>query len=368
MAKKRQKLPDCLNCKTPLPEDYNFCPKCGQENDQKIKPITSYLDDSFHDWFAFDNRLWRSIIPFLFRPAYLTKAYSAGRRQDYVTPVRLYLTMSVLCFFVISLLVTATTNNSTSGNTKLSDLNKKEHQEDSIKRAKKRLEKAKKDSLANNNANKKDTTKTKKNSLNVSYSDDEGWSFFGEKHYIKDHAKAKKILESPNLTRKQKMDSLHIKNTFWNYTFTKQRVKFSQSTPNELLNYVLNKLPIVMFVLLPFFAWLLHLFYIFSPKKVYYIESLVFTLHTHSFVFFSFFIGLLITYFYMGVEKDDFFGVLWGWILLINMFYIFVAQKRFYGQGYIWTFIKYSIYSFLYVIVLSIGLVIGILLTMLFFY
>ncbi len=372
MAKKRQKSEYCLNCKTELPENYNFCPACGQENDQKIKPITSYVDDSFHDWFAFDNRLWRSIVPFLFRPAYLTKAYSEGRRQDYITPVRLYLTMSVLCFFALSLVITSSVANSEANfNTKLTDfgkddtlkINKKEVKtkeqlkEDSLKKIKK-AKKAK-------NKPPRDSTK-KENSLSITSDNDGGFSIFGENIKIKDPKKAKKILDSKTLTQKQKMDSLKIKNTFWNYLLAKQITKVAESTPNELFNYVMNKLPIVMFVLLPFFAWLLHLFYLFSRRKYYYIESLVFTLHTHSFVFFTFFIGILLSFF--NFANDDVVGIMWGLILLINMIYIFVAQKRFYQQGYILTFIKYSIYSFLYTIVLFLGLFFGIAFTMLFFY
>ncbi len=381
MAKKRQKLPDCLNCKTALPEDHNFCPKCGQENDQKIKSVYSYLDDSFHDWFAFDNRLWRSIVPFLFRPAYLTKAYCQGRRQDFITPLRLYLTVSVLCFFAISLLIGEATSTQDNMNKKLNELE--------TKPKKKEEKQAKKDSLAKKDVsntkivldikdtlNKKDTLgkknvekkkKKKSSKLAIEFDEDDDFSFFGEKLPIKDYEKAKKILDSKTLSRQQKMDSLHLPNTFWKYTLVKQKVRIVQSTPMELTNYIMNKLPIVMFFLLPFFAWLLHIFYLFSKRKYYYVESLVFTLHTHSFVFFTFFIALLVTYFNIGA-KADFIGAMWGWLVLINMVYIFAAQKRFYGQGYFWTFVKYSIYSFIYVITLFTGLLIGMLLTVFFFY
>ena len=47
-----------------------------------------------------DSRIFRSILPFLFRPGFLTREYLAGKRKTYMSPFRLYLLLSVIFFFL----------------------------------------------------------------------------------------------------------------------------------------------------------------------------------------------------------------------------------------------------------------------------
>ncbi len=53
--------------------------------------------------FELDSRLWRSLIPLLWRPGFLTNEYLAGRQVRYVPPFRLYVVLSLAFFFFTAL-------------------------------------------------------------------------------------------------------------------------------------------------------------------------------------------------------------------------------------------------------------------------
>jgi hypothetical protein len=58
------------------------------------------LRESAEDLTHADSRLWRTIVPLLIRPGFLTREYLDGRRASYLPPVRLYLVLSVLFFLI----------------------------------------------------------------------------------------------------------------------------------------------------------------------------------------------------------------------------------------------------------------------------
>jgi len=50
---------------------------------------------------AIEGKLWRTLGQLLLRPGGLTKAYMAGRRVNYMQPLRLFLTLSVILFALL---------------------------------------------------------------------------------------------------------------------------------------------------------------------------------------------------------------------------------------------------------------------------
>ncbi len=102
MPKKLRKSLKCLNCGTSM-EDYNYCPECGQINTTKQVPLKLFFHDILGDYFTFDSRFFRSFIPLLRKPGHLTNEYNSGRRVSYILPLRLYLFVTILFFFIISL-------------------------------------------------------------------------------------------------------------------------------------------------------------------------------------------------------------------------------------------------------------------------
>jgi hypothetical protein len=98
---KLKKTPHCLNCNTDI-GDLNYCPNCGQQNVNKQAPLKDFFHDLLGDFFTFDHKLFRSFLPLLFKPGFLTKEYNEGRRINYILPIRLYIFISLIFFFLIS--------------------------------------------------------------------------------------------------------------------------------------------------------------------------------------------------------------------------------------------------------------------------
>lgn len=92
----------CQNCGRFVAE--RFCPHCGQENVETRQRFHILFIQFIEDFIHYDNHFWRTIQYLLFRPARLTQAYLAGKRKSYVPPVKLYIFISFLVFFVPAIL------------------------------------------------------------------------------------------------------------------------------------------------------------------------------------------------------------------------------------------------------------------------
>ncbi len=83
--------------------DSNYCPECGQINTTKQVPLKLFFHDILGDYFTFDSKFFRSFAPLIRKPGHLTNEYNSGRRVSYILPLRLYLFVTILFFFMISL-------------------------------------------------------------------------------------------------------------------------------------------------------------------------------------------------------------------------------------------------------------------------
>jgi len=54
----------------------------------------------FFAFFSFDTRLFRTIPVFLLKSGYLARSYLDGQRKHYMAPLRLYLFLSIVFFFL----------------------------------------------------------------------------------------------------------------------------------------------------------------------------------------------------------------------------------------------------------------------------
>jgi hypothetical protein len=95
----------CANCKKPLPEQATYCPVCGQS----VKEITRPWRDAFRELLTelldFDGRMLRSLRLLMTRPGFLSYEYINGRRVSYTSPIRMYLVISLVFFFVLPLIL-----------------------------------------------------------------------------------------------------------------------------------------------------------------------------------------------------------------------------------------------------------------------
>ena len=92
----------CLACDASLTGAY--CSTCGERRPlPEDETLWHVLKEQLVDVTSADGKLWRSL-RLLFSPGTLTAEYFAGRRTRYLRPVRLFLVLNVVLFFVLSFL------------------------------------------------------------------------------------------------------------------------------------------------------------------------------------------------------------------------------------------------------------------------
>jgi hypothetical protein len=106
MAHHAPHLPSCANCSydfTAAPGPADFCPRCGQQNHALDLSLGHVLEELLEGIFHFDGKVFRTARLLLLRPGQLTRQFLLGHRVPYVPPVRLYIFLSFVCFFLLSL-------------------------------------------------------------------------------------------------------------------------------------------------------------------------------------------------------------------------------------------------------------------------
>ncbi|EKB49616.1 DUF3667 domain-containing protein [Cecembia lonarensis] len=339
--KKNRKLDHCLNCGEQFHQKENFCPICGQENKDQRVSIGLFLRDFISNFINFDTTFFRTIPPFLFKPGVLTNEFNEGRRKKYIKPIKLYLLFSLFYFFIFGLMIPKNaldnffnTLESLQGQEAPAGLNLEElepHEESKL------------DSILQNKALPfplKSTT-----SLEASEGQKDG-------PQKKISWKALKVLAmDPDISDSLFAQSLHegFINVGDMISIKKQRSFVANSS--LFISGVARNLPLMMFFLLPFFAFLLYLLYIRSDK--YYVEHLIHGLHLHSFAYFIYGLAIL---FLVGTGNTSIQIVLWAFILV--SIYAYFSIKKVYGQGWFTTLFKFLFLGVVYITLLSVGLLV----------
>lgn len=88
----------CLNCGSPLAQRY--CPACGQAASDPDPTLREFLHEIAAELLHWDGKLLATFRLLVTRPGELTREYLAGHRVRYISPLRLYLTCSVLFFLM----------------------------------------------------------------------------------------------------------------------------------------------------------------------------------------------------------------------------------------------------------------------------
>lgn len=94
----------CLNCSTVLQEGWEFCPNCGQKNQELKLPLSHVLEEVAEGIWHFDSKLWATLKAIVTRPGKITVDFLDGRRVRYVPPIRLYVFISFVFFFAASVM------------------------------------------------------------------------------------------------------------------------------------------------------------------------------------------------------------------------------------------------------------------------
>ncbi len=375
VAKETQINKNCENCHTEVTGP--FCAQCGQEVESTLKYFWTVILHLLDDIFSFDSRASRTLVPLLFRPGFLTQQYFAGHRVHYVPPLRLYLFISIIFFLSLKMFTNVGTQN-------LIDTQVHHKIQQALEDKIKVLSSAPAESAKNQQIIEK---------LDALLAD----LTTSDKYMVRDltsqlaELTLKELAQSGELTDSdyQEINALMAKlekaksginidaeltdfsignnldgNLQLPFLSAEANKKLEQYTkafetkvrkqivedPKKLLVMALDKAPQLMFVLLPVFALLLKILYLFSKRL--YLEHLTVALHSHSFIFLSILIIELLS---VLSEKTNLYSLEYinvGLMIWLPI-YLYLMQKRIYQQGHLMTLIKYSVTSFLYILLIT---------------
>ncbi|MFN7165252.1 MAG: DUF3667 domain-containing protein [Hyphomonas sp.] len=92
---------NCLNCGTLLSGE--FCHECGQSGHSIRRPFWSLASESIETFFSIDGRIAKTLPDLLLKPGRMTRAYLDGQRARFIPPFRLYVLASLIFFIVLPL-------------------------------------------------------------------------------------------------------------------------------------------------------------------------------------------------------------------------------------------------------------------------
>lgn len=332
----------CQNCNAVLLG--RFCVACGQPNQSYAAPLLADIQDFFGNHFGFDTKFFRSVMPLLFRPGFLSREYSAGRRVRYINPLRLYIFSSIL-FFLVAWNVTSPNffrfdnSDSAAKATKSPDTAAAltAAQQHEI-RASPYLSAAQKQALLGATA---------------------GGAHQGKSAPDASRTPAAAGSSSAPVPGVTVNDSAGNDNRV-HFTILWRKIDMPKNEfEAQVSRAIQSYLPKLMFVFLPLVALLLKLFYIRSRR--YYTEHLIFALHNHAFIFVTMLVMVLANL--LGKQAAwattpaHYLNVILGWYIVI---YVFLAMLFYYRQSFIKTLGKYLLIGFIYWVALLGVLVSGI--------
>jgi len=89
---------NCENCNTKLVGEY--CHRCGQSGHKIQTNFTGFLNDIFTNSLGTGSGIIRSLRTLIFYPGRLTVAWIEGHRNQYTTPIQLYLFIASAFFLL----------------------------------------------------------------------------------------------------------------------------------------------------------------------------------------------------------------------------------------------------------------------------
>ena len=286
----------CPNCHTTLPENAEFCPKCGQKRlHPKDHSVWHLIVESVGDFFHFDSKFFATLWPLFFRPGYLTNEFLQGKRARYFQPFKLFLFISFLFFLTSGLM-----NHKSISDTEIANAQNK--------------------SDVNIVINGEGSDKLR---LDEAYNEIFALPDDSLRNLVKKHG----------LNQFVKLSYPHAA---WYTRFMIKQLLKNRLLGSETLGGNFNKtIPKLVFILIPFMALLLKLLYI--RKKVPYLNHIIFSLHFLSLVF------LLLWLTVFGSLITSWFKT---FVFFLIMIYLFFALLRVYHQKKWKTFGKFLLLFF----------------------
>lgn len=370
-----------------------FCGQCGQKNFRPNRSLRELFAEFVEDWLGYDSKIYKTTAK-LAKPAALSLDYftNSHHKNHYITPIRLYLLLSIIFFLMTNfggLSLTEIEFNDVQTNSQVEQQSKGSFTEGFV------------DGFTDNvktNNNENDVKPT-----NSEFTNDfmEGWNNYEEEKSTEkspesSNTTVKKTNQDPNVnvsitgqnqfTAKngclekpedffniwpkwldKKLDN-GVKELCESYSAVLTLPEFEQEIAKRnwvfsLGQKAIEMVPQVFFLSLPILALVLGIFYFLSKRL--YVEHLVLLMHSHSFIFS---VVLLYLGWYQLTQLWPLLGHIWmEEILLIGiLIYLYLSQKWFYQRGWWATLWRFLIFGFLYFILITIlttfGIIFGVVL------
>ncbi|WP_448700205.1 DUF3667 domain-containing protein [Mucilaginibacter sp. AW1-3] len=261
---------NCLNCGNTFTGHY--CNNCGQENLELKEDFGHLMVHAVGDYFHFDEKFFHTLKPLLFQPGKLTVDYMAGKRTQYLHPIRMYIFISLVYFILLF-------SNSSEEKRVEQKHATTEHVLDSVDRAindYSGLTPAQKEAMKQNTSRFNINKKIKANDKNAA-----SLGPFGSIVFDNDSNST----YAQYLQKQQKLPA-DKRDDFMDRYLNKKYYEWKDKglSPNEaIVEGFRHNFPKMMFLLLPLFAWFLKI--AFRKNHKYYVEHLIYSFHLHCFVF-----------------------------------------------------------------------------------
>ncbi|PHR93195.1 MAG: hypothetical protein COA69_04390 [Robiginitomaculum sp.] len=346
-APEANRFDNCLSCGFETAN--NYCPNCGQRNDDLRRSLWSMGTDILGGFLSFESRMWKTWAALIFKPGKVAREYADGARTRYSAPVRTYLVVSIIFFSFMSISNTDFINFDLIADTPETSEKTTSKDTDSQVTASQQYR-------ASPNTFSIDGKTVKINFLSRSpnLTDEDVESLAGLNEDIEELMNTNKDIESTvkDLIREAEETDQPIgisKAEDGNLTLNNDSVNLERSMKDVLLNpkkfnAILNIwIPRVMFSMVPF-AMILGALFLRSSNAML-IDHLIHAIYLHSFLFIALFFTILMSWVLPGA-----FAFLT--IVLWMMVYFTLSIKRMYGRGWIKTIWTASISGFLYSLLL----------------
>jgi uncharacterized protein DUF3667 len=297
----------CANCGALVAG--NFCSHCGQRLQHQVHSLPEFLGEAAEVITHADSRVWRTFMPLLFRPGFLTQQYLAGRRASYLPPFRLYIVLSVVFFLMVSLATRVTKHT------------------DALPANVHVATAASLDELQKELAATKDPEEQAllRNQIKT-------WTAVD--------AKVTGLTSDSNCETRISAGSLP---QWLRARMVTGCQKITADNGEEMRERMIHNAGRAMFVFLPLIAALMKLLY-WHPRR-FYVEHLLLLLHNHAFIFVSVSILLGLQ---MVVPSNDVMGWLSTVLWLYIVWYLYRSMRRVYAQSRLRTALKFAVLASAY--------------------
>lgn len=319
----------CLNCGTKLLDSY--CHHCGQKNIPRRQTLGELLTNFISSFWSYEGKFFLTTKYLVTRPGFLAVEYTEGKRERYYHPARMYVFISFVFFLI------AFSQPETEDTVELTDEDRKELSED--------LKTIGIDTLQNVNDSTLQSAITKAIQDSVRSKKKKK-----KNNFTLSNAEYKSVAaydSAQQLLPEKERDNWFMRKLEIRAIELNEKYKDGNSFGTEFGNAFKENFSKVLFYLLPFFALVLRLLYI--RRDFFYSEHLVFSIYYYNFFYLG---GSLFLLMGMVPVLSDFTWVIGFWIY----FYLLFAMKRMYLQSWKKTILKFALFSFLFLILMTIAL------------